>query len=131
MDPQAITRRFSQDLIEKDKLSFVPFARGVTKGMCARPVIKVCDWLHVTRPALTGGPHAHDLDANLRGLPQGFRHVRAIVVAIHYGDVCAHEPEWLAIDHKSQAVRLHKAGASARHRKAPTRNRKENRRACN
>ena len=131
LDAQAITRRFRQDLIEKDELSFVPFVRCVAKRVCPWPVIKICNWLHVTRPALTGGPHAHDLDANLRRLPQGFRHVCAIVVAIHYGDVCAHEPERLAIDHKSQAVRLHKAGPSARHRAAPTRNRKQNRRACN
>src|SRR2546429_5296430 len=70
LDPQAIVRGFSQDLIEKDELTFVPFVRCVTKGMCARPVVKICDWLHVTRPALTKGPHAHNLDADLRRLPQ-------------------------------------------------------------
>jgi hypothetical protein len=49
----------------------------------------------------------------LRRLPQGLRHLRAIIVAVHDCYVCAHKAERLSIDRKSAIARLDKSRPAA------------------
>src|SRR2546423_13584114 len=50
---QPAARGFSQHLIEKHELSFVPFVRFVSKRMRARPIVEVLDWFYVIRATFT------------------------------------------------------------------------------
>src|SRR5207253_4210590 len=98
---QIIFRSFGQDLIEKSKFAFVPFVGVGSRGVGARPVIEISDWLYIVRPAFAGGPDANHFDSMLRCLSQGLRHVCAIVVAIHDSHVRANKSERSAVDDES------------------------------
>src|SRR5262249_19291168 len=122
--PQIILRSFGQNLIEKNQLGFIPFAGAVAKRMGARPVIKIGDRFDVVRATFTRSPNPHNFDSQPGGLAQSLRHARAIFIAIHHRDIGADEAKGPAIDDKSSAGGLHKAGPAADPGLAPTGNRK-------
>src|SRR5437762_8338154 len=99
--------------------------------MRARPIIELSDRLYVVWSTFPRSPHAHDFDSYLCGLPQSLRHARAVVVAIHNGNVRAHETKRSLVDHESAIFSLHKTRTGATCVAAPTGNHKQNCRAGN